>query len=287
MAETVFVAASSADNSTGTAKLGTARLLFRSAEQMGLTPVWITPLSVFAITIDGQERYINQARSPFNSDASAALAKNKYATRCVLERHAMPNIPFTLPRTLAEAEAFLSQQGTIIAKPVDGSGARDIHIVTAPAQLAQLQIKQYILEKYIAGKELRFLLLNDDVIGVHRSEYGDSVAEDRPLQRISYPQSDWDPALVTLSQRIAHVLNLTFLAVDYLVDATGHVYILEVNTMPGLKWFHAPSSGPVVDVAYLFLKAIVDATRATQQPVHQSVVVGAEPSFSELIGAVL
>jgi hypothetical protein len=31
-----------------------------------------------------------------------------------------------------------------------------------------------------------------------------------------------------------------------------------VNTMPGLKWFHAPSSGPVVDVARLFLESVIE-----------------------------
>jgi hypothetical protein len=31
--------------------------------------------------------------------------------------------------------------------------------------------------------------------------------------------------------------------------------------MPGLKWFHAPSRGPAVDVARLFLESIVGDSR--------------------------
>ncbi len=170
----------------------------------------------------------------------------------------MPNIPYTRARTQSDAEAFLSRHGTIIAKPVTGAGARDIHVVTNRAQLAALNVEQYILEKYIAGKELRYLLLNGEVVGVHRSEYGTSVAEDRPLERISYPRNLWNPTLVASSLRIADILDLKFAAVDYLVDDSGRVYILEVNTTPGLKWFHAPSSGPIVDIARLFLESALD-----------------------------
>lgn len=248
-----------------TQKLGTAQLLFTSSLQMGLEPVWVIPKSTFAIRVNRRERYINQARSPLNSDASTSLAKNKYVTRCILERYGMQNIPFMLTRDLAEAEAFLAQHGTIIAKPVRGSGAQDINIITQRAELQPLKLKEYILEKYITGKELRYLILNNAVIGVHHSEYGTSVAHDRPLERTSYPQDTWDPALHDLSLRITDVLNLKFAAVDFLVDASGQAYILEVNTMPGLKWFHAPSSGPVVDVARLFLESIVNEA-ATDVP---------------------
>lgn len=250
---------------------------------MGLMPVWVTA-SVFAINVNGQERYINLARSPLNSDASAALAKNKYVTRRILERHDMQNIPFALPRTYNEAEAFLYLHGKIIAKPVTGAGARDIHIVTDSTQLKALKVNRYILEKYIAGKELRFLLLNDKVVGVHRSEYGTSVAEDRSLQRISYPKSDWDPTLIESSLRIVGILNLKFAAIDYLIDASGKAYILEVNTMPGLKWFHAPSSGPVVNIARLFLESAIGALRSEQPSTCNPVESSPRHTYSELPG---
>jgi glutathione synthase/RimK-type ligase-like ATP-grasp enzyme len=239
-------------------KLDTTELLFRCAKQMGLMPVWIAPLDTFAIMVNGREMYINHARSPLNSATSVSLAKNKYITRRILERHNMPNIPYTLPRTNTEADAFLARYGTIIAKPVTGAGAHDIHIISHKSELAALKVERYILEKYTSGKELRYLVLNNKVIGVHRSEYGSSVAEDRPLQRISYPQDLWSPALLDLSLKIADTLSLKFAAVDYLIDASGYAYILEVNTMPGLKWFHAPTSGPIVDVARLFLESIID-----------------------------
>lgn len=274
--------ASSAVNLMSIQRLGTSELLFRCARQMNLMPIWVAA-GVFAISVGEREMYINLARSPLNSDASAALAKNKYVTRRILERHDMQNIPFTLPRTHAEAEVFLSLHGTVVAKPVTGAGARDIHIVAEPAQLKTLKINRYILEKYITGKELRFLVLNGAVVGVHHSEYGTSVAEDRLLQRISYPESDWDLALLESSLRIADILNLKFTAIDYLIDASGKAYVLEVNTMPGLKWFHAPSSGPVVDIARLFLESVVDAVCPEQRPTRKLAVSNPGHAYSELV----
>lgn len=169
----------------------------------------------------------------------------------------MKNIPFALPHTHAAALLFLREHGTIIAKPVSGSGACDIHIITTADQLAALNIKKYILEKYIVGKELRYLVLNDVVIGVQRSEYGKSVAKDRPLQRISYPAKTWNQTLTTAATHTAQILGLKFAAVDFIIDTGGTAYILEVNTAPGLKWFHAPTSGPAIDVAGQFLEALL------------------------------
>ena len=250
-------------------KLGTAELLFRCAQQMGLAPVWVTR-GTFAIIVDGREKYINLTRSPLNSETSAGLAKNKYVTRRILERHNIQNIPFVRPRTQSEAEIFLRRYGTVIAKPVTGAGAHDIHIITSGKQFKALNLSNYIVEEYIPGRELRYLLLNGKVIGVHRSEYGTSVAEDRPLRRISYPKSQWNPVLVDLSLRIADILNLRFAAVDYMIDTSGWAYVLEVNTMPGLKWFHAPSSGPVIDIARLFLESVISAIRSERPLIHGS-----------------
>jgi hypothetical protein len=248
---------------TSDQKLGTTELLFRAAQDMGLNPSWITPDGLFAVTVDGREHYINFARSHLNSHTSASLAKNKYLTRCILERHGMQNIPFTHPQTQSDAAAFLRVYSKIVAKPITGSGAHDIHVVTTVQQLQELDITKYILEQYIVGEELRYLVLNNTVIGVHRSDYGTSVAEDRQLERISYPTAEWKPSLIASSIQVAHILSLKFAAVDFLIDTAENAYILEVNTTPGLKWFHAPTSGPSIDVARQFLLATFTDPQAT------------------------
>jgi glutathione synthase/RimK-type ligase-like ATP-grasp enzyme len=240
-------------------KIGTPQLLFNAADEMGLCPHWIVTNSLFAISIDGREEYINAARCPLNSTVSVSLTRNKYFTRMILERHNVRNIPFMHPQSIRMAEDFLRKYGEIIVKPIDGSGAQDIRIVTRPLQLKKLEIRDYILEKYIRGKEVRYLVLSNSVLAVHESEYGSSVAADRPLRRISYPQATWDDNLSAESLRIADALQLHFAAVDFIIDSKGRYYLLEVNAAPGLKWFHAPTSGPIVNVARHLLEALYES----------------------------
>ena len=248
-------------------QLGTAELLFRCAHEMGLRPTWISPNALFAVTVGGKERYVNCAQSSTNSHLSSGLVKNKFMTRLILHRQGMLNIPFARAYSHAEAEEFLLLHDKIIAKPIHGSGSKDIHIITTASQLRELDITKYILEKYIAGTEMRYLVLNDAVIAVHESEYGTSVDEHRPLQRFSYSEIEWDPVLIESSKQIARIFGLKFTAIDYMIDETGKAYILEANSTPGLKWFHAPTSGPAVDVARLFLEDMIENTpTTTKQP---------------------
>jgi len=236
---------------------------------MGLHPAWIVPNGLFVVSIGGREQYINLARSHLNSDVSVSLAKDKYLTRLILRRQGMPNIPFVRGSTVDAAHAFLAAHGTIIAKPVTGSGSQDVHIITDLAQLQGFVLSNYILEKYIAGKEVRYLVLNSTVIGVYESKYGVSVAAGRPLRCVSYPEDTWDAQLVDDSLRIASMLGLRFAAIDYLVDSAGQYYVLEVNTTPDLKWFHDPSSGPRVDVAQLLLEAMCAPLRKVSNQGYQ------------------
>lgn len=246
-------------------KLRTSERLFNCAFKMGLSPQWVIPKGLFVVTTDKGERYINHSLSNLNSQVAASLSKNKYVTRVILDRHNLPNIPYTSFESLEHAENFLAKHGSIIVKPLRGSGSVGINIVSNREQLAALDITNCILEKYIPGTEMRYLVLNNSVIGVHQSKYGDSVDEHRKLERLSYASDSWDPKLVDMSIKISNILGLASAAVDYIIDSTGTTYVLEVNSTPGFKWFHAPTEGPVVDVAKYFLDAMIsaDVSKAT------------------------
>jgi glutathione synthase/RimK-type ligase-like ATP-grasp enzyme len=238
-------------------KVGTTQLLFNSAQRLGLDPQRLGGSRVFSINTPGGEQYVNLTLSSLNPHISSSLSRNKHVTRLILEKHGLPNIPFARPYTMAEAKVFLQTHKTVIVKPLKGSGSRGIRVVDMISQIADIDVRKYIFEKYIPGIEMRYLILNGAVIAVHESEYGTSVDSHRELRRISYQAKDWNADLESQSLRIASILGLRFAAVDFMVDNSGHAYILEVNTIPGLKWFHAPSSGPPVDVATLFLQAML------------------------------
>ncbi len=243
-------------------RAGTVELLFARAQSMGLQPAWITEGGLFVVTTDKGERYVNHGRSSLNSHVGIGLARNKFHTRLVLERHNLPNIPFMQPQSRQQAEAFLDMHDSIIVKPIKSSGSKNIRIVHTQTELRQLSLDKSILEKYTPGREMRYLALNGEVIGVYESKYGRSVDEHRYLECVSYDSDSWDPELVDMSVEISQILGLSFAAVDYLIDDAGKAYILEVNTRPDFKWFHAPSAGPVVDVATYFLKAMLGDAQA-------------------------
>lgn len=207
-----------------------------------------------------------------NSQLSSSMVGNKNAARLVLARQGFPTMAHLVPSSYAEAQAFLIKHKKIVVKPIHGSNSRDVHIVKVPEQLTAFNVQDYILEEYAPGKEMRYLILNDRIIGVHESQYGESVAEDRDLKRLSYPLSDWDPTLVALSLKVAKVFDLHFAAVDYIIGPDGRTRILEVNSSPGMKWFHAPTNGPAIDVAGLFLKAMLDNMRS-EAPVRPDSLV--------------
>lgn len=262
-----------------TKKLCSAVLLFEAAEAMGLRPEWLGRSSIFAFYADGSEHYVNYAKSSLNSQLSSSLVGNKNATRLVLARKGFPTMAHIVPREQQDAHDFLALHKKIIAKPVKGSNSRDVHIVESPAELPAFHERTYILEEYAPGKELRYLLLNGRVIAVHESCYGVSVAHDRPLTRISYPPTSWDTDLVDLSVDVARAFGLRYAAVDYIIGQNGKARILEVNSSPGMKWFHSPTSGPGVNVADLFLEAMLaDSTQ------HKTPKVFSVPRASRVEG---
>jgi len=245
-----------------TKKLGSAELLFRAANDLGLRPSWLKPGSIFVVPTADGERYVNCSSSSMNSQLSCSMTANKNTSRLILARKGFPTMAHLVTKSLAEAQAFLATYKKIIVKPIWGSNSHDVHIVELPEQLTRFDLAKYICEEYAPGKELRYLVLNNRIIGVHECQYGESVAEDRDLERISYRRIDWDPALVALSLQVAKAFDLRFAAVDYIIGADGRARILEINSAPGMKWFHAPTRGPIVDVARLFLQATLASTRS-------------------------
>lgn len=245
-------------------KLDTAELLYRSAAEMGLHPRWLIPSQLFTIDTPMGERYIHQAKSTINSHLSSSLARDKTATRHILEQRGLPGIPFLRTADPSAARRFLDEHTKIVVKPINGSNSRDVRVVESAEQLDGLNLPRYILEKYIMGKEMRYLVLDGRVIGVHRSDYGESVAEDRYLERVSYHESEWDVDLIKLSLQVISIFGLRYGAVDYIVQANGQSVILEVNSSPGMKWFHAPTAGPSVQVAPLFLSAMLRMSPQTR-----------------------
>lgn len=242
-----------------------AELLFREAEQLNLKPQWLTDYGLFSIEVAGQPDYIFYSTSFLNRHIHSYLAKNKHATRTILGNHGFLNIPFALPQSFAEANAFLDEHKLIIAKPTLGSHSQNVHLIDSTDQLQRINLSENILEKFIKGKEYRCLFLKGAVIAVHHKQYDTPINDLTKLKRISFEKADWDVDMVKTTLKVAETLHLQLGCVDFMVDTTGKQFILEVNSSPGISRFHTPAQGPGINFARMLLEAVVEEMKGHQK----------------------
>ena len=234
------------------------QLLISTAESMGLKPEYMDNVNLVSIEVAGKKHYLFPQASNPNSQTSSWLAKNKYLSRALFEQHGLLNIPYLYPATLSQAQAFLQEHKRIIVKPVKGKHSENIHLVSTEKELLELNLDGYILEKFIKGRETRFLVICGEVKAVHYKSYESEVNDPERTKRISLKKEQWDRGLVATAIKAADVLGLIFTAVDFLVAEDGTSFILEINSAPGIQRFQEPTQGPPFDVMRTYLELIVD-----------------------------
>lgn len=231
-------------------------LLTNAAKAMGLKPEVVTPYGLVSVTIEGKNRYLFHRASNPNKLVPSRLAMNKHATRVIMERAGLPNIPFCLPANEQEAQEFLSTHKKIIVKPTKGKMSQDIHLVTDAEELAKLDITDCIFEKFIKGQETRFLVVDGKVEAVHYKMYEGEINDPKTVRRVSLERSEWDENIAKNAVQAADALGLIFTAVDFMVTEDA-AYILEVNSSPGIERFQSPDEGPAIDIARMYLVLMV------------------------------
>ena len=156
-----------------------------TAQAMGLKPKQLTDYGLISIEIDGKERYLFYDGSNPNMQLSSWLSMNKHTARTIFAKNGLPNIPFCCPTDLAEAQRFLAEHKKIIAKPLKGQHSKDIVVLTEDQRLKDISLQSSLLEKYIAGKEMRYLVLHGEVIAAHYKSYKGEINNPETVKRIS------------------------------------------------------------------------------------------------------
>jgi len=213
-----------------------------------------------SIQIKGIERYLFMSKTLLNTQISSYLSANKHATRVILDRHGLRNIPYCSPATLNELATFFETHQPIIAKPTMGQRAEGILVINEAAELSHVPLSGMIFEKYISGPEVRYLVLKDQVIAVQQKVFETEIYSPENSKRVSFPPEEWNLELSQVAKKVANILELGFCAVDFKQDQDKKWYLLEVNSAPALWRFEEPDEGPAVAVSELLLKAIVKAT---------------------------
>jgi glutathione synthase/RimK-type ligase-like ATP-grasp enzyme len=229
--------------------LKTARFLFERAQELGLEPVWLTDYGAFSITFDGKNETYFQSTLPFNNVLAGYLTNNKHLTRLKAAEINEKNIPYSFPQAFEELTEFLHEHKIIIGKPTRGSGGENVIKITNENQLASLNWKNMIFERYIEGTEWRVLALDGEVLGIAKKTL--SPLPDEPWHKHweIFSEPPISTEILERATKVLQHLGLRWGAVDFIEDESGVFWLLEANYSPGFVHFHEPDAGKPIDIA--------------------------------------
>jgi glutathione synthase/RimK-type ligase-like ATP-grasp enzyme len=232
----------------------TFELLFESAKLLGLKPRRESSYGLLSIQPRAKRYFLFYGTSPLNNQLASYLASNKHATRLLLEQHDLPNIPYILPVGRSELTIFFRQHGKIIGKPTRGRQSKGVRLITTQSRLDRIGYEDMIFEKYIEGTELRVLVLDDNVLAVHRRNFPGPINNPVKVVR-SALAVDGHTELSKIAVSAMRAVGLRFGTVDFIV--ANQPYILEINSAPGLFFFKHPHAGTGIDIGRIYLEATV------------------------------
>ncbi len=235
-----------------------SKLLFAEAERRGYQPQWLTEYGWFVFTVDGREVFGYQTKNFGNNQFATWLSDDKYAARLLMDRLQLPTIPYLFTEDFRAVEAFFDRYQPIIAKPVLGLQAKDVVLVKEKSQLALFELPTTIWERYVPGVEFRYFLVKGKVVAVQQQPL--QPLPDRPWHklRINLAEKEWNPELITMATTIQQQLRQAVLAVDFIQDEQGKIWLLELNSMPGLLPLAQPHQGEPVNLAPMLLDVLIE-----------------------------
>lgn len=240
-------------------KYATAKLLSEEAERQGFTPIWEHPRGLFSITHNGKNLFVYYAKLHINSQLGSWICQDKSLTHTVLDKEGFLTIPYYYGNQPKEVNAFFDKHTRIIQKPVLGEQSKNVHLITRREDIDINNLEDTIFEQFIDGTEYRCLVLNGQTIGMQKKTLDPTPEYPWRKHVTNLEEHEWLPECIKDAHTIASLLHMGFIAVDFMIDATGKRWILELNAMPGLHSFHHPDSGDAQNIAAQLLTAILQS----------------------------
>lgn len=230
-------------------KYASAKILFEEAEKRGLKPVWETQRGLFSVKSAGKRRYLYYTKLHINSQLGAWICQDKSLARKILEKEGFPNIPYCCSNQVRDVNVFFDTHKTIIQKPQLGERSEDVRLIRKREDIDMSTIEDSIFEKYIEGTEYRCLILNGKTIGMQKKKLRPTDGHPWSKHITNLSPGEWHTELTVVAEDIAKILHMGFIAVDFIIDASGTAWVLELNGTPGLHSFHHPDAGDSVNIA--------------------------------------
>ncbi len=187
--------------------------------------------------------------------AASRLAMDKVAAKEVFRREGIPTPPWAVlekDAPAAETADKLAGLGLpVVLKPIDGGSSVDVVIARDEArrdQAARELLAKYgrlLAERFVAGREMTVGVLGDaslpalEIIPSPEHEFYDYTAKYADDAGTQYRFDHGLPADVTARMESAARKAFGALGcrdmgrVDFILDAGGQAWILEINTIPG------------------------------------------------------
>ncbi|MDB4978963.1 MAG: hypothetical protein JWM56_1149 [Candidatus Peribacteria bacterium] len=241
-------------------RYASAQILFDEAKKRGLNPVWETADGLFSFRHRNKDMFVYYTKLHINSQLGAGICRDKSLARAFLARGNFPNIPFCYSRNSADIQNFFSAHQPVIQKPLAGMKSDNVRLIGTIEDLDLKHLHDTICEKYIEGTEFRCLVLNGKTIGMQKKLLEPTEQYPWRKQILNLDEKDWHGELLPAAEAIAGMLHMGFMAVDFIVDAAGTAWVLELNSMPGLHSWHEPRGGQRVDIGQQLMAAILEAS---------------------------
>lgn len=181
------------------------------------------------------------------SEASR-LCIDKVASKKLLEDYGIPTPAWEVVDAEGFRESLLSKKPYVL-KAIDGGSSIDTLIVrtsTPQPETPQLfdRYKTLLLEELIEGVELTVAILGDEALPVveiippqdmefdYENKYNGASQELCPPQHISQPLQEQAQSLAEQIHAACGARHLS--RVDMMISPKGELYVLEINTIPGL-----------------------------------------------------
>ncbi|MDY7041988.1 MAG: RimK family alpha-L-glutamate ligase [Chloroflexota bacterium] len=212
--------------------------------------------------VDVLHRLQNAGIRVVNSPTTIERTVDKYYTSSLLEDAGLPTPRTVVTERSDEAmAAFHALGGDVVVKPLFGSEGRGMVRVCdedmAYRVFHALELGRYVyyLQEFIphANEDIRAFVIGDRVVAAmvrHSDSWKTNVAQGAEAKPLTLSAE-----LERMSLRAARVLGADYAGVDVLLSEDGHVYLTEVNGIPGWSKLQEVTG---VDVAELLVGYVTE-----------------------------
>jgi cyanophycin synthetase len=156
----------------------TSKLYYQAAKNLGLKTEIIDESGVIKISNKKKQLYFIKAKAPINSITSTVLSHNKFLTYKTLKAHQIPALRLTTIRFEDQIPKAIKKIGfPLVVKPRTGGEGKAVYVrlqnlkeVKTAFKSANKICKEVVFEKYFAGSDYRFLILEDRVLAILKKE---------------------------------------------------------------------------------------------------------------------